>query len=200
MSGQPESRDPWSGVETRISDADRERAAERLREALAEGRLEMPEYEERLGLVLRARTAAELLPHLADLPGPPIVSAAPTHKELRTTLSALRRAGRWEVPRRLTVHSRGGTITLDFTEAVLAEPVVELALEVYGGTVKLILPDTATIDVEAVESGMIASSVSVRGIPLAVEPTGRPHVTVSGRMWGSRLTARPKRRFLGMLR
>ena len=50
------------------SDADRERAAERLRAATAEGRLTSEELEERLEKAFSARTDAELEPLVADLP------------------------------------------------------------------------------------------------------------------------------------
>ena len=52
----------------RISDADRERAAERLHTALSEGRITLSELEERLAVVYAARYEADLHPPLADLP------------------------------------------------------------------------------------------------------------------------------------
>ncbi|MGA4954949.1 DUF1707 SHOCT-like domain-containing protein [Streptomyces lavendulocolor] len=52
----------------RASDAERERVAERLRDAYAEGRLDMAEFEERLDSAYRARTHGELVPLLRDLP------------------------------------------------------------------------------------------------------------------------------------
>lgn len=52
----------------RASDADRERIAERLRGAAAEGRLLTDELEERLAAALRARTYGELDALVADLP------------------------------------------------------------------------------------------------------------------------------------
>lgn len=55
----------------RASDADRERAAERLRRAAAEGRLDTDELEERLEAALGARTYAELEAVVADLPRSP---------------------------------------------------------------------------------------------------------------------------------
>lgn len=55
-------------VPQRIGDADRDRAAERLREALAEGRLDTPEFEERLERALSAKTQADLEPLFIDLP------------------------------------------------------------------------------------------------------------------------------------
>ena len=57
----------------RISDADRERAAARLQQALAEGRITLDELEERLTVVYAARYAADLLPPFKDLPGDDVV-------------------------------------------------------------------------------------------------------------------------------
>lgn len=56
--------------ELRISDADRETAAQRLHAALGEGRITLVELEERLDTVYGAKTFADLEPPLADLPGP----------------------------------------------------------------------------------------------------------------------------------
>ncbi len=53
----------------KASDADRERIAERLRNATAEGRLLAEELEERLTTAFRARTYGELDAVVADLPG-----------------------------------------------------------------------------------------------------------------------------------
>jgi hypothetical protein len=52
----------------RASDADRDQAAARLREAMAEGRLSGQELEERLELLFASRTYGELDALLADLP------------------------------------------------------------------------------------------------------------------------------------
>ena len=87
----------------RISDADRERAAARLQQALAEGRITLDELEERLTVVYAARYAADLLPPLEDLPGDavvPVQHVAPTVPApsdrplvLRTGMGTLRRSG-----------------------------------------------------------------------------------------------------------
>lgn len=57
-------------LELRASDADRERTAERLRVAAAEGRLSTDELEERLEAAFAARTDAELSELVGDLPRP----------------------------------------------------------------------------------------------------------------------------------
>jgi hypothetical protein len=57
----------------RASDADRQEVVDRLRDALAEGRLKMDEYGERMGLAYEAVTYGDLAALSADLPqaGPP---------------------------------------------------------------------------------------------------------------------------------
>ena len=66
-------------VELRAADADRERTAETLRVATAEGRLSAEELEERLEAALGARTLAALDPLVADLP-----KAEPVRRERRS--------------------------------------------------------------------------------------------------------------------
>lgn len=52
----------------RAADDDRRRAADRLRAALADGRLTLPEYDERVRDAFAARTYGELNALVADLP------------------------------------------------------------------------------------------------------------------------------------
>jgi len=54
----------------RIGDAERDRAAALLSEHMAEGRLTQPEFDERLDVAMKAKTAGELEPLFRDLPGP----------------------------------------------------------------------------------------------------------------------------------
>ncbi|WP_104107955.1 DUF1707 domain-containing protein [Nocardioides sp. 616] len=53
----------------RISDADRHRVAEVLREAAAEGRIDLEELDERLETAYAAKVYADLVPITIDLPG-----------------------------------------------------------------------------------------------------------------------------------
>ena len=61
----------------RAADADRERTAERLRDAAVEGRIRSEELEERLEAALAASTYAELDGLVADLPAPAAGAEAP---------------------------------------------------------------------------------------------------------------------------
>jgi hypothetical protein len=54
----------------RVSDADREQVAERLREHFAAGRLTSEELDERVDTALNAKTVGELRAVMADLPEP----------------------------------------------------------------------------------------------------------------------------------
>lgn len=54
----------------RIGDAERDRAAALLSKHMAEGRLTQPEFDERLDVAMKAKTAGELEPLFRDLPGP----------------------------------------------------------------------------------------------------------------------------------
>jgi hypothetical protein len=54
----------------RVSDADRERVADRLREHFAEGRLSSDELDERITAALSAKTFGDLRRVTADLPDP----------------------------------------------------------------------------------------------------------------------------------
>ncbi|MET4925922.1 DUF1707 domain-containing protein [Streptomyces sp. PSRA5] len=56
--------------EMRASDSERERVAELLREAVAEGRIDMEEFDTRLDAAFKARTHGELQPLVRDLPAP----------------------------------------------------------------------------------------------------------------------------------
>jgi Domain of unknown function (DUF1707) len=191
------SAQPPPGI--RISDADRERAAGRLQQALTEGRITFDELEERLAAVYAARYAADLLPPFADLPGGtglPITPAAPVPSDrplvLRSGMGTLRRAGPWTVPSRIRVQSVMGSVVLDFSETSVP-PTVDVRLELGAGSARLVLPDGATADVDGVVSGMgnVRSRVGSSPVP------GRPHFRVHGRTAMGSVSVRHRFRFAG---
>src|SRR5262245_562667 len=112
-----------------MSDTDREQVVAQLHTAVAEGRLTLSELEERVQGVLQARTYGEVEPYVADLPGVPRPSVREV-VELRSQASSLKRAGRWTVPRRLVVSNRAGSVRLNFVDAQIQYPVVEIDLDV----------------------------------------------------------------------
>jgi Domain of unknown function (DUF1707) len=68
---------PGHRPELRISDLDRDRAAEVLREAHAHGRITVEELDERLTSVYAAKTHADLVPITRDLPAVQDAAAPP---------------------------------------------------------------------------------------------------------------------------
>ena len=175
----------------RMSDADRERVAERLRAGLTEGRLTAEEFTERMATAMSAVRYSDVEPVLADLPGGPLSAPPREYAELRTTFGNLKRRGEWVVPRRLKVTGVVGSVKLDFTGTVLVHPVVEIDIDVYFGTTVLVLPPGATADVDGVE--LIASPARVHGVP-AGHGSGT-HFVVRGRQVAGRLVVRHQRHF-----
>src|SRR3954467_7422842 len=69
------SRRPDQMANMRAADADRHHIADQLKAALDEGRLSLGEYDERVRDAYAARTYAELLHLVADLPKPGLSAA-----------------------------------------------------------------------------------------------------------------------------
>lgn len=186
---------PQRGI--RISDADRERAAGRLQQALAEGRITLAELEERLAVVYNARYAADLLPPFTDLPGEHVVPVAPAAVPdrplvLRSGLGDLRRVGAWTVPTRIRVQSVTGSVVLDFCDTAVP-PTVDVALELGAGSARLLLPDGATADVD----GMVSAMGAVHSRVAPAPAPGHPHFRVHGRTALGSVTVRHRHRFAG---
>src|SRR6476469_4404890 len=113
----------------RISDSDRHRVAEVLREAAGEGRIDLGELDERLEATYAARTYADLVPITLDLPGAglPVRSPAPlaaydarqvtpagsTHASSVAIMSECKRKGAWLVPAEHTGRALMGSVLLD---------------------------------------------------------------------------------------
>ena len=136
----------------RISDADRHRVAEVLREAAGEGRLDLDELDERLELTFGAKTYADLIPITADLHAvnlaPPNASPVPLaggvpaveHASSTAILGDRKRRGVWYVPAHHSAFSMMGSITLDLREAVLAARETIINANAIMGEIKIIIP------------------------------------------------------------
>ena len=183
--------------ELRASDADRERVAEILRDAVAEGRLAMEEFDERLEATYRARTYGELEPLTADLPA---AAAAPAPLSLRKDTAAaagwserivshtdgsaagigilggFQRKGRWTIGRRFTAVCLMGGGELDLREANFAGPEVVISCWALMGGVSIVVPPGVEVDVRGlgIMGGFDAQEDGVPGEP------GAPWVIVKG--------------------
>jgi hypothetical protein len=213
--GQSDLPAPVAGAELRASHADRDQVVELLRVAAGDGRLSPEELDDRLELALTARTYAELAALTADLPAMPgaavvmpgAAAAIATPKDLARIHvhgSSIRRDGHWVVPKELDVKVRGGAVTLDFTEAVITQPLLRITAEVRGGGLRLITRPGIVVD---------ADDISVHGGSVTVpEPPGpgvpvQLRIEIAGSVHGAGITAgpppaprRPRRTFWQWLR
>ncbi|MFD8740124.1 DUF1707 domain-containing protein [Streptomyces sp. NPDC059618] len=188
--------------ELRASDADRERVAEQLRDALAEGRLDMEEFEERLEATYAARTYGELTPITRDLPGS--APSAPRISMVKqpvddgswgsrivggegssswgvAVLGGFERKGRWTVPRRFNSFAFMGGGELDLREANFADREVVINCFAFMGGLNVVVPP----GVEVVVRGIgIMGGFDHREEGRPGDP-GAPRVVVTGfAFWG----------------
>jgi Domain of unknown function (DUF1707) len=164
--------DPPSSPSLRASDADRDRVIELLRAAVADGRLDQAEFDERLDAALAARTIDALAPLTADLiaaPGRDGALALPLTRTptepaaelltIRERHGSVRREGRWTLPHRLRLNTAWSDVMLDLTKAVRSEPELIIELQVRGGNVELVLAPGMVVD---------ANELSVRYTKLTI--------------------------------
>jgi hypothetical protein len=145
-----------SNSRLRASDADRDRAAAVLSEALAEGRLSAQEHSERLDSIYAAKTQADLVPLLDDLPVPagaavPAASAALERSYHGGPIVAIFggavRKGRWRVPPSSTVVTVFGGADLDLRDAILPGREITIkAISVFGGISITVPPEIRVVD------------------------------------------------------
>jgi hypothetical protein len=179
----------------RASDADRERVAEVLRSAAADGRLSLEELDERLDRLYAAKTYGELEPVVADLPGlasvprpsvpavaprpavPDRVGGTPTSREAKAVFGGVARRGQWVVPARYRVKAVFGGVDLDLREARLESHEVTIESKaVFGGISIVVPPDvTVIIDGSGIFGGFAGDAEDVQ------PPAGAPLVRVTGK-------------------
>jgi hypothetical protein len=188
--------------ELRASDADRERVAEVLRDALAEGRLDMAEFEERFDATYRARTYGELAPITRDLPGAGvsvpavsmvkqpvgggswadrIVGGEGSSRWAVAVMGGFQRRGRWTVPRRFNSLAFWGGGELDLREANFVDREVVVNCVAIMGGMNVVVPPGIEVVVRGIGimGGFDHSQEGVLGDP------GAPRVILQGvAFWG----------------
>ncbi|MFM9700794.1 DUF1707 SHOCT-like domain-containing protein [Streptomyces europaeiscabiei] len=198
-----------AAADLRASDADRERVSEQLRDALAEGRLDMEEFEERLDATYKARTYGELAPITRDLPGagavaPPAVVPPPSVSLVKgpaadvswpervvggdgtstwgvAVMSGFERKGRWTVPERFDCFAFWGGGELDLRDAYFANREVTINCVAIMGGINVIVPPGVEVVVRGVGimGGFDHGEEGVPGEP------GAPRVIITGfAFWG----------------
>ncbi|MEV7541737.1 DUF1707 domain-containing protein [Streptomyces sp. NPDC089915] len=182
----------------RASDADRDRIAQILSDALAEGRLTAEEHSERLDVLYAVKTVGELevlvrdLPagaaaHRAAAPAPASAAAGPVESVVAVCSSSARK-GRWRPGAHTRAVSVLGDITIDLTEAVFEQQVTEFNVVSVLGNVEILVPENVTL--RGYGSGVLGN-FEVRGEGAAADPQA-PVVIVRGFALLGNIEARPK--------
>ena len=201
----PEAPTAPRDAELRASDADRDRIADILREALAEGRLTADEHAERVEGVLHAKTVGELEVFIRDLPAAhqappapaytpvpprPTPGAIPAEADANVVavFSSAMRRGRWRAGRRLHAYSVFGSVEIDLSEAIFEyQQVVIKAVSVFGD-IQIRVPENVSL---RGTGGGVLGNFEVDTLD-SVEPDA-PVVYVEGWAVLGNIEARPKR-------
>jgi hypothetical protein len=175
-------------LELRASDADRERVAKVLHDAMAEGRLTISELDERLQSVYASKTLGDLVPLTADLPVGAAATmpeqAAPASARIGGTatsttavamMSGFQRGGNWVVPRHFTATALLGGGELDLREARFAERECTISVFAFMGGVEIVVPEDITVRIHGIGMmGGFDSRAAHEG------PTSAPVLNVTG--------------------
>ena len=144
----------------RCSEAEREQAIDVLRAAMTDGRLGLDEFSQRVDGAHAARTTADLLSLIDDLPAASAPSAelrAPRHT---TAFAHVVRSGGPALAARSRYRCLWGTLSLDLTDSPPVHP--ESVVEVFNlfGTVSITVPDHVNVEVDG--RGLFASQLIER--------------------------------------
>lgn len=186
---------PGTGAqpELRASHEDRDRAVDILRVAAGDGRLTAAELDERIEAALMARTSGDLAALTSDLPAVPGSVSARAKDVVRLDYQGgnATRRGQWVVPARMEIRAVGGTVKLDFTNAVITQPTLQIQAYVRGGGLVLVTKPGIEVDTDG---------ITVRGGTVRIRPRNgwkepvHLRVEVSGENHGGRVAAHPPRR------
>ena len=200
MSDQPVPADP---SRLRVADADRDRAAEMLRRAAAEGRITFDELDERIGQAYAAKTFADLEALTSDLPGPGVSAPGPATPRYQppevpagtpatslslAIMSGTKRAGPWLVPPAYTAVAVMGSVELDLRHARFTGAEITIRAFCLMGGVSITVPEDMAVDVSGIGfMGGFDHHASGPGAP------GAPHLRVVGfaMMGGVNVKRRP---------
>lgn len=162
-----------TGGSLRASDADRDKVAELLHAAYAEGRITTDEHDDRVQATIQAKTFDELMPLTADLiptvapeqatwPAAPLVPGGPDETDRMTAvLSEIKRVGPWRIRRHTSTSIFMGSVDLDLTEATFEALEVEIDVTQFLGSVTLRVPRGVTV---RDETARVLADTSIKGI------------------------------------
>jgi hypothetical protein len=134
------------------------------------------------------------LPAAQDTPtGPPSTPEPKDLVRIECHHSGARRDGQWLVPRRMQVRVTIGTVRLDFTQAILSWPSLQIDVEAHSGNLILVTRPGILVDTDDLE--IRGSTVKVAA-PWDPDVPVRFRIDMAGTADVSSIKAGPPRRTL----
>jgi class 3 adenylate cyclase len=184
-----------------VADADRDRTVAQLREHVVEGRLTLDEFSDRVGSALSARTRADLVAVMADLPQArpaggslPEPSSGTPKKQRRwhvAVMSGHSTKGRWRISGKTNAVAIMGGCDMDLRKAEIEGPEVEITAFAFWGGINIVVPEGFDVELRGF-SLMGGRDLSLRDVPIV---PGSPRIVVKGIavMAGINVKSRPNR-------
>ena len=139
--------EPTDDADLRASDADRERAAQVLQAATADGRVTQAELEERLEKVFTAKSRGELATIVKDLRPARRADATPTAAKDTAVLGDISRGGEWVVGDDYTGTAVIGSGVIDLRDAEFSGPETTIRVNAWVSTVYVVVPPDVEVRV-----------------------------------------------------
>ena len=160
MEGELERPDP---SRMRVSDADRHRVADILRDAAAEGRIDIEELDDRLESTYAAKTYGDLVPITSDLPVPrasgapaprpqpaqPLVPASRFDSSI-AILGGVSRKGVWEIGPTHSAFAMMAGIDIDLREARFTSRETVIHANAFWAGIDIIVNEHTNVIVEGI--------------------------------------------------
>jgi hypothetical protein len=134
-------------MDVRASDAERDAAIYRLRDAAAEGRLTLEELADRIQAAADAVTRSDLVPLTSDLPA--VATDVATQSAGIRGLGDIKRSGPWTVPGENSFRTWFGHIKLDLRQAQISAAETHIHARTVLGNIDLLVPERIEVEVRA---------------------------------------------------
>lgn len=152
----------------RATDAERERAVGRLREATVDGRLTLEEFSERMDRALAARTRGDLEPVTEDLAAT-VSGRRPALRAVQRMIAIMgsnKQRGRWRVGEQSTALALMGECEIDLRNAELSGQEVTIQALAVMGEVRVIVPPGVAVELD----GLVIMGDKDSDVTAAPEP------------------------------
>lgn len=173
-------------MDVRASDADRDAAVNRLREAAAEGLLTLEELTDRIEAAANAVMRSDLVPLTSDLPATAAGGVA-MHSAGVRGVGDVKRSGPWTLPAENSFRTWFGHIKLDLRQAQISAAETHIHARALFGNIFVLVPEGVTVEVQARTRLGRTNLQASSGIP------GAPRIVLTGGTFSGNINVRHPR-------